>query len=178
MRGARNAAGVTLPELLVTLAVAAVLVAGGAHWLPHLVQETRLVTEVNQFATALHHARSEAVKQDRRVVLCPSRDQAHCGNDADWPNGWLLFASDDTTRDPGEPLLAAGTLMDTGITLHAGNHRTRIVFHPDGSSGGSNASFTFCDRQDRARPRVICLANSGRPRLSSRTCSGGPVLCP
>lgn len=171
-------AGVTLPELLVTLAVAALLVAGGAHWLPRFVQEGRMVTEVNHFATALALARSEAVKRERRVVLCPSRDRTHCGSDADWPEGWLLFASDDTTHDPGEPLLQASVLMGSGITLHAGSHRSRIVYQPDGSSGGSNAAFTFCDRRHRARPRVICLSNTGRPRLSYRTCSGQPVQCP
>lgn len=170
--------GKTLVELLVTLTVAAILVAGGTSWLPRFIQESRMVTEVNHFTTALQLARSEAIKQDRRVVLCPSRDAERCGNSFDWPTGWLLFASDDRTRDRFEPLLQAGSLMGTGITLHAGNQRKHIVYQPDGSSGGSNASFVFCDQRNRARPRVICLSNTGRPRLSYRTCSGQPVQCP
>jgi type IV fimbrial biogenesis protein FimT len=175
---ADSEAGLTLAELLITLAVAGILVTAGTNLLPRFVQESRMVTEVNHFTTALALARSTAILQDRRVVLCPSRDQASCGNSRDWPSGWLLFASDDRTRDPGEPLLQAGGLMGTGISLQSGNRRRHIVFQPDGSSGGSNASFTFCDREHLARPRVICLSNTGRARLSDRTCSGQPVQCP
>ena len=39
-----------------------------------------MAAEVNQFVTALHLARSEAVKHGRRVVLCPSSDGPDCGN--------------------------------------------------------------------------------------------------
>jgi type IV fimbrial biogenesis protein FimT len=178
VKGKDSQSGLTLAELLVTLAVAALLVTGGTAALPRFVQEGRMVTGVNHFATALALARSEAVLRDRRVVLCPSRDRASCGTSRDWTSGWLLFASDDTTRDPGEPLLQAGMPMGTGITMHSGSGRRHIMFRPDGSSGGSNAAFTFCDRSHRARPRVICLSNTGRARLSHRTCGGQPVQCP
>lgn len=171
-------AGFTLAELLVTLAVAGILLTGGTAWLPRFVQEGRMVTGVNHFATALALARSEAVTRAWRVVLCPSRDGQHCGGSTDWTTGWLLFASDDTVRDPGEPLLQAGTLTGTGIALHSSNRRRTLVFQSDGSSGGSNASFTFCDRRNHARPRVICLSNTGRARLSRHTCGGLPVQCP
>jgi type IV fimbrial biogenesis protein FimT len=61
--------------------------------------------------------------------------------------------------------------------MHSGNHRKRIVYQQDGSSGGTNSSFTFCDRRKLARPRVICLSNIGRPRLSLTRCNGKPVDC-
>lgn len=170
--------GFTLAELLVALAVAGILLTCGTTWLPHVVQESRMVTAVNQFATALVLARSEAVTRARRVVLCPSHDAQQCGMSGDWPDGWLLFASDDTVRDPDEPLLQAGSPMGSGIAMHSSNRRRTLVFQSDGSSGGSNAGFTFCDRRNHARPRVICLSNTGRARLSRHTCSGRPVQCP
>ncbi len=170
--------GVTLVELLVTLSVLLILSVTAVEYLPRFVQESRMVTEVNRFITALQLARSEAVKQGRRVVLCPSRDRVHCGESRDWPHGWMLFASDDRERDPEEPLLQASQLMGTGIDMTSGNYRKRIVFQPDGSSGGSNSSFTFCERRQRARPRVICLSGSGRPRLSHTRCDRTPVICP
>ena len=170
--------GLTLVELMVTLSVALILSVGTAEYLPRFVQESRMVSEVNQFVMALQLARSEAVKHGRRVVLCPSRDRVHCGNSQDWPLGWMLFASDDRERDPEEPLLQAGTLMGTGIDMTSSNYRKRIVYQPDGSSGGSNGSFTFCEHHKRAKPRVICLSNSGRPRLSYARCDNKPVSCP
>jgi type IV fimbrial biogenesis protein FimT len=69
------------------------------------------------------------------------------------------------------------TPLSHGIAMHSGGRRKRIVYQPDGSSGGSNSSFTFCDRRGFARPRVICLSNTGRPRLSMTRCDGKPVAC-
>jgi type IV fimbrial biogenesis protein FimT len=171
-------AGLTLPELLVTLTIVLVIAIGMADFLPRFIQESRMVTAVNGFVSALYLARSEAIKHGRQVVLCPSRDKTTCGNSLDWPRGWLLFASDNREREPDEPLLQSGQLMGTGINMHSGNARKRIAYQPDGSSGGTNSSFTFCGRYNHAKPRVICLSNTGRPRLSSLRCDGKPVICP
>ena len=84
---------------------------------------------------------------------------------------------DDRERDVGEPLLQTGSPMQSGIAMRSGNHRKRIVYRQDGSSGGTNSSFTFCDSRKLARPRVICLSNTGRPRLTKTRCDGKPVDC-
>lgn len=170
--------GVTLPELLISLAVIAVLAAGSVSQFRTLTRENRMAVEVNLFVTALHLARSEAVKHGRRVVLCPSSDKQNCGNSSAWSYGWMLFASDNREREADEALLHAGNPLGAGILLHASNYRKRIMFQPDGSSGGSNSSFTFCDIRKAARPRVICLSNSGRPRLTHLRCDGNPIRCP
>jgi type IV fimbrial biogenesis protein FimT len=63
------------------------------------------------------------------------------------------------------------------IKMRSGNQRKRIIYQPDGSSGGTNSSFTFCDRRGLAKPRVICLSNSGRPRTTFTRCDGKPINC-
>ena len=174
----KHESGLTLPELLATLSVAMVMVVGTAEFLPPTVDNTRLVTAVNGFVGALHLARSEAIRRGRTVVLCPRRDDMSCGNSSDWRNGWMLFASDNREREAHEPVLRAGMPLVHGVAMHSGNRRKRIVYQPDGSSGGSNSSFTFCGRHPRTAPRVICLSNSGRARLSRTRCDGKPVVCP
>jgi type IV fimbrial biogenesis protein FimT len=170
--------GLTLPELLVSLAIVSTLTAGAASQLHSLIQNNRMVAEVNLFVTALQLARSEAVKHGRRVVLCPSMDQVNCGNSSAWSYGWMLFASDNREREADEALLQAGNPLSAGVILHASNYRNRIMYQPDGSSGGSNCSFTFCDARNTAEPRVVCLSNSGRLRLSYSRCDGSPIHCP
>jgi type IV fimbrial biogenesis protein FimT len=177
MSGKHHEHGVTLPELLISLAVISTLTVGAGNMMARFFQENRMAAEVNNFVTILHLARSEAVKHGGRVVVCPSRDGNNCGNSTDWNTGWLLFRSDDRERDADEPLLQTGNPLQSGITMHSGNHRKRIVYQQDGSSGGTNSSFTFCDRRKLARPRVICLSNIGRPRLSLTRCNGKPVDC-
>lgn len=170
--------GLTLPELLISLSIVSTLTVGAVSHVDALIQQNRMTAEVNRFVAALQLARSEAVKHGRRVVLCPSRDNASCGTGSDWTRGWMLFASDDREHDPDEALLRAGMPLAAGIDMHSGNNRKRIVYQPDGSSGGTNSSFTFCDSRRKARPRVICLANSGRPRLAGTRCNGRPISCP
>jgi type IV fimbrial biogenesis protein FimT len=170
--------GVTLPELLVSLSVIATLTTGAYSQMHALIQENRMVAEVNLFVAALQLARSEAVKHGRRVVLCPSMDKVSCGNSSAWSYGWMLFASENREREADEALLQTGNPLAAGVILHASNYRKRIMYQPDGSSGGSNSSFTFCDTRRTAKPRVICLSNSGRPRLSYSRCNGSPIQCP
>jgi type IV fimbrial biogenesis protein FimT len=174
----RQQLGMTLPELLVSLSVIATLTTGAYSQLYGLLQENRMVAEVNLFVAALQLARSEAIKHGRRVVLCPSMNKVNCGDSSTWSYGWMLFASDDRERDADDALLQAGNPLSAGIILHASNYRKRIMYQPDGSSGGSNSSFTFCDLRRAAKPRVICLSNSGRPRLSYSRCDGSPIHCP
>jgi len=170
--------GLTLPELLVSLTIVSTLTVGAVSLLNGLIQDNRLVAEVNLFVAALQLARNEAVMHGRRVVLCPSKDQVNCSNSSAWSDGWMLFASDNREREAGEVLLHTGNPLGAGVILQASNYRKRIVFQPDGSSGGSNSAFTFCDTRKAARPRVVCLANSGRPRLTYTRCDGSPIRCP
>jgi len=169
--------GLTLPELLISLTVISTLSVNGVSQYKQTIQENRMASEINQFVSALHLARSEAVKQGRRIVLCPSQDGSNCGRSPDWISGWMLFASENQGHGPDERILQAGNPLSAGIRLHSSNHRKRIVYQPDGSSGGSNASFTFCDTRKLAKPRVICLSNTGRPRLTLTRCDGKPIIC-
>jgi len=169
--------GLTLPELLISLSVTSIMTFTALIYLPPLIQSNRMSGEVNRFVTSLQLARSEAVKSGRRLVLCPQTKQHLCGRAADWENGWLLFASEDREWQTDEPLILKAPPMAGFIEMRSGNHRKRIVYQPDGSSGGTNSSFTFCDRRGLTRPRVICLSNSGRPRTTFTQCDGKPVEC-
>jgi len=175
MKSQKQQTGFTLPELLVTITVITTLATAGTSAMTWLIQETRMIADINRFVTILHLARNEAITQAHRIVLCPSADQNTCGNSSEWPTGWILFQSDDREHDPDEPLIQIGS--QTGIKLHASNYRKRIVYQPDGSSGGTNSSFTFCDSRGKAKPRVICLSNTGRPRLTRTRCNGKPIDC-
>ncbi|MDH3888842.1 MAG: GspH/FimT family protein [Gammaproteobacteria bacterium] len=173
----RSQSGLTLPELIVSLSIISVLSSSGLSGLQTFIQENRMAAEINQFVTVLHLARSEAVKHGQRVLLCPSSDSLNCGNSKEWVNGWILFASEDREHDHDEQLLQTGSPISAGIRMTSSNYRKRIVYQPDGNSPGTNTSFTFCDTRRRVKPRVICLSNTGRPRLSWTRCDGKPISC-
>ena len=173
----RKQSGLTLPELIVSLSIISVLSTSGLSGMQTFIQQNRMAAEINQFVTVLHLARSEAVKHGQRVLLCPSSDSLNCGNSKEWVNGWILFASEDREHDNDERLLQTGSPISPGIRMTSSNYRKRIVYRPDGNSPGTNTSFTFCDTRQRVKPRVICLSNTGRPRLSWTRCDGKPISC-
>lgn len=172
--------GFTLANVLVTIAIGAVLLTQAIPSLQAFIQRNRVSTAVNRFSGALQYARSEAVRRSRRVVLCPSADGRGCADTERWAQGWIVFADldGDRERDRNEPLLRTAPGFPAGISMRSSRHRRRIRYQALGNTHGTNASFTFCDGHGRARPRVICLSGTGRPRVTDRRCDGKPVRCP
>lgn len=68
--------GFTIVELMLTLAVAAVILSLGVPSFQGLVERNQLTSGINQFVSSLTLTRSEAVKRNQRVSLCSSSDGA------------------------------------------------------------------------------------------------------
>lgn len=159
--------GFTLTELLVTLAVIAILAMIGAPAMGSLLARSREANAEASIAGSLRRARTTAVAHNTRVVVCPSRDGRHCNKDDDWQHGWLV--ADDGNRD-GQPDAGAQTLavigaMPAGTRIITSAGRGQLVFHANGNAAGSNVRFTICQLHERGGKSVI-LANSGRVRIA------------
>lgn len=165
--------GFTLGELLVTLAVASVLLVGGVPGFTALQRESRLTTVTNEFVTALHLARSEAVKRGRRVTLCASADGLACGSAKGYSDGWLVFEDRDAdgSRSPGEPILRA--YQDPGVLI-TGNQPVRdyVAYISLGTTRSVSGALqmgtiTLCVPPSA---RLLVIASTGRPRVERGAC--------
>jgi type IV fimbrial biogenesis protein FimT len=91
----RKQQGLTLIELMVTLAVAIILITVGMPMFTGMAANNRATTQANTFLSALKLARSEAVKRATEVSVCavadPDANPVICGTSADWGNGLLVF---------------------------------------------------------------------------------------
>ncbi|OOG24908.1 prepilin-type N-terminal cleavage/methylation domain-containing protein [Thioalkalivibrio denitrificans] len=165
--------GFTLIELMVTLAVAAILITVAVPGFANLIAEQRVVTTTNRFVTALHLTRSEAVKRGARVTLCASGDGSTCGSAGDYSDGWIVFvgpAFGEPLNPPGEILrvFPAGPLDVEGN----GSMASYISYVATGETrqlGGAlqMGTVTICDED---RGRNVIISRTGRPRVEPSVC--------
>jgi type IV fimbrial biogenesis protein FimT len=91
-------AGFTLVELMVTVAIVAILAAIALPSFSTSIRNSRLASTTNEFIAAINLARSEAVKSNRTGQVCASSDGATCGTD--WSQGWIVWADANGDGDP------------------------------------------------------------------------------
>ncbi|HEY6922337.1 MAG TPA: GspH/FimT family pseudopilin [Steroidobacteraceae bacterium] len=82
-----------MTELLVTIGIAAMLMAIGVPSYRYVTFSNRATTEINSLLGDLQYARSEAVKEGWAVSVCPaSTDYQSCATTTSWQNGWIIFS--------------------------------------------------------------------------------------
>lgn len=174
--GKMHAEGVTLIELLVTLAVVAVIVAAGVPALRDFLATNRMSAAVNDLITSIHLARSEAITREAPTTLCPSANwdspAPTCNPGGNLADGWIVLVG-----RVGSPIVVQRhEPLSNGIAL-ARDFVDSIDFSTNGLPANANAAGEFnlllCDdRGDHdagggvAAGRWINLrGRAGRPRI-------------
>lgn len=81
--------GFTLLELMIAVAVMAILLTAALPNFRTALQNNRLTSQANELITAMQFARSEALKRGFPVELCSSSNGTDCGGN--WNQGWLVY---------------------------------------------------------------------------------------
>lgn len=124
--------GFTLIELMITIAILAIVIAIAAPSFTSVIQTNRATSLHHELLGAIQLARSESVKRRQDVIVCRTEDQETCDNGSDWSVGWLVREVDAT----GDVLKVWDAVA--GMTLTGPN--TGVVFH---SSGMTEAAANF-----------------------------------
>lgn len=89
--------GMTLVELMVTVAVLAILASVAAPSIKEMMENNRLTAINNQIVSALNYTRSEAIKRAYPVAMCAKQATDTCATAANSANGtgfedgWIIF---------------------------------------------------------------------------------------
>ena len=159
--------GFTLVELLITLSIAAILMAISAPSFTSIIQNNRMTTQYNELLASLSLARSESIKRDQRVIVCQSSAGDSCdGNASNWHSGWVVFVDNDEDNaiDGGEEIIRVQGTLSGSNTLTFGS-RTRVAYASDGLAvNNSNGTFTLCDDRGDSNSKGLVVSLTGRVR--------------
>lgn len=183
--------GFTLIELMVTVAMVAVLLSLAAPSFARMMASNRMATQTNELTAALNLARLEAVRRGQSVAFRADVDGIK------FESGWRIFTDADSNGAPGGPVTAVdGTdIRESGGALGGNTTITRVtrsgvfgsytyadstaadkryvVFNSRGANSANIAAFfKVCDLNDTAvKGRIVQVSTVGKISLDTNTLS-------
>jgi len=154
--------GFTLIELMITVAIAGILIATAVPSMRDMILNNRVTSYTNDFVSSLYLTRSEAVKRGNQVSICRKTAANACAGAAgDWNVGWVIFEDVDNSDslNAGDEVIQIHEALATGVTL-AGDANTNesISFIANGSAQSAGS----LDLDMDTKHRTISLTSVGR----------------
>ncbi|MEJ7929016.1 GspH/FimT family pseudopilin [Ramlibacter sp. AN1015] len=155
---ASRSAGFTLIELMVVLAVVAVLATLAAPSLRGYTAQQRVKNASYDLAAALTNARSEAVKRNEAVVLRPVTG-------SNWNTGWEVVVV-----TPGTSLITNQSSAELTVTCTAaGTGCAGVTYDGSGRITGDAPRLQFTST-GASVPRCVSIDLNGRPGTKKGAC--------
>jgi len=167
--------GFTLVELMITLAIVSILLVVGVPSLKTFMQSNRLIAASNELVSAIHVARSEAIKLNSAVTVCESSDGKKCASSGDWKNGWIVFVDANyDLKNTGAACSAVNT--DCLLRINEGFDDSDLQINGLDSGGSAISSITFTSRglplaasgSSTSATLSVCVLDAGGSTTSSR----------
>ena len=176
----RRHGGFSITELMVVVAIVAILLGIGAPSYRYITNSYRMSAEVNGLLGDLQYARAEAIREGQYVTACVSNDGASCtGGGADWAKGWIVFSDPNNNQTVTAGVLRVqgaftGTRPDTFI---ADSNVTAVTYNREGfatTAAGFPDTTIRLHEQTSSAAYTRCLWVTPVGMLTTETPSNNP----
>lgn len=162
--------GFTLIELMVVVAIAAIMAAVTAPSFVTFIKEQRLRSAGNAILMSFQYMRIESMRLGQTITMCPSADGATCAG-SNYSTGWIIFVDDDSngSRTAGsEELLrvypALGASETITLTGFGGNDYVSLGVR---GRPGATGTVKVCDDRTGNVGKRVQMNLAGRPALTT-----------
>jgi type IV fimbrial biogenesis protein FimT len=166
----RPRTGFSIAELMVVLAIAAIMAAMALPNLGTVLRAQHLKVAVNDLFGSIGMARAQALARNARVQLSP-RDPLG----ADWSLGWTVFVDrdDDGVPGAGDEILSEHAALARGIAIRFAFSSAAAPFYIAYNGAGRSTSNT----SDAARFGTVSLFQDGAIRRIKINMLGRARVC-
>jgi type IV fimbrial biogenesis protein FimT len=167
--------GFTMVEMIMTVAVGAILLTVGIPSFRYITNSNRIAAEINGLLGDLQFARSEAIKEGQNVTVCMSKAGLTCDTTGNaWNSGWIVYSNPtgSTTPAAGSILRVQNTFTSKDTFLAWPAYST-ISFNRNGYANGI-ATGTLVELHDSTNNHnwTRCLAINMSGLMASQTYGG------
>lgn len=175
------APGFTLIEMMVTVAIVAILTSLAVPALQRFVTARGAIGQADELAASLRLARSSALKLNANVAICasstPNATAPACATSAVWKSGWLVFvdrAANGTYDSSVDTLIRAQTPVSAISDINEPNSKVRYIFYANGLPDAAGTlqvlpNLATSDSSYSATARTVCLNKVGRVQVQTGT---------
>lgn len=152
--------GFTLLEVMVVIAIVAIMATIAAPSFTDFISQTRVNSAGSLLQNDISAARSEAIKRNVRVAVCAANAAGtDCAASTDWAaNGWLVCVANAAgTCNLAVPVISARGSLANGVTVVSGTANA-IIFR---STGAALAAETITITGTNGKLKVANVAATG-----------------
>jgi len=189
LAGCRRSVGFSVSELMMALAVAALLAAAAAPGMAVLIARGHTDAAADQMLRAVQFTRHTAVSRRATATLCPGGGDS-CGPRDSWHEGAMVFLDGNANgrREPAEEIVRRLPPLPDGHRVRWRSFRNRLSLSmlPSGLTDSQSGNLLVCpDDGDPRRARQLVINAQGRIRWSRdgdgdgivEDARGDPVSC-
>ena len=168
--------GFTIIELMIVIAILALLAAIAAPNFSGMIKDSRLSSANADFMAALQLAKSESVARVTPVSICRANSGfTGCAASGNWTQGWIIFsdADGDGTVDGGDVVLHSHEALGDMTYRGTAQVKTDITFNPSGSTSiTSIQEIVACDDRGFTSGKGMLITITGRGSAMKATETG------